>query len=174
VTGGYEEAGKTLREMTPATRVGPNLVSQLASTGYTTRGNFVLGTQTNQRATSGWSSAIIDCNRGVYGSTLRPYLVPDDNTAIIKVNGTSSTTLASHTQAPRGQQRFRVTSTADQLAVFDAEATILTTSDRQYRNGSIGLLNTSDNHTTWDFVFIRPYSQTEPTASVSTTIVRHR
>lgn len=171
--GNFEVAGGSLRRMVPlkGSISGGPLFSQIQTTSYRTLGNFVLEAQGNQPA-GGWNTIGINSNAGEYNYNFTGYLVPHNDwgvsptaTSIYKENGTSYNRLVTGSSAT-GVQRYKIVSTAANIALYRGGSLAMTTTDTAYRDGSISLITSSNSSATWDFMFTRAYATSEPSVAL--------
>jgi hypothetical protein len=173
-SGNFQADATGLTRMVPVagTIAGGPFMSQVQS-NYATNGNFVLEAQGTQSGTASWNTITIHGNTGTYAQTLNGYHVPYNDfgvtpqvTSIYKETGATYTKLGTDAAIATGSQRFKVVSTASNIALYRNGTLINQTNDTTYRNGTINIAAGNPNTSAWNFVFTRAHTAVEPTTSV--------
>ncbi|HEX7483658.1 MAG TPA: DUF2341 domain-containing protein [Candidatus Saccharimonadales bacterium] len=174
-SGNYQADATGLTRMVPVLGTIANgpVMSQVQS-NYQTSGNFVLEAQGTQSGAASWNTITIHANQGTYGQSLNGYHVPYNDfgvtpqaTSIYKETGATFTKLGTDAAIANGSQRFKVVSTASNIALYRNDTLINQTNDTTYHSqGGIHIATGNPNTSAWNFVFTRAYTATEPTVSV--------
>ena len=172
--GNFEADSTGLHRMVPLKGSISNGPSQSQiSTYYQTGSSFVVEAQTNQIASSSWSSIGVNANVGYYNKNMTGYHVAYNDqgltpkvTSFYKETGTQFTKLATSSPMAYGAQRFVTVSTPSVLAIYRNGALLASTGDTTYRGGHVDLLANIGNNSTVNYLFVRQYAAVNPTVSV--------
>lgn len=146
---------------------------QMRTNTYQTSGNFILETKATLENSTGWNSLTIHGNTGIYASTLNGYLLPYNNfgaspaqSFLSKETSATITNLNNTETIGTGTFRYKIVSTTSNINVYKDNQLYLTTADSTYRDGYIHFAQTITNTTSWPWIFVRQYTDSEPSTTL--------